>query len=238
MASALDNDARAHAKWRGPSDSMFDLSRTKNVIHIVLDGFQSDVFDDILREDRERLDKSFSGAVFFADHAGAFPTTIASIPAMLTGDTSYRNEQPLQSYFRDRFEHGSLFKSLRAAGYRVDNITTWQFEQFFGDPRLLDSAPVHGLSRVHSVCRLGACRSVVVPACASRPARGNLQRSEVASPASIRTTRHEHSPVSLGKRRRRSRRIRTAVDPGGGRPAVQVHARRHSPPAGRAQRKL
>jgi Sulfatase len=128
MASALDNDARAHAKWHGPLDSMFDLSRTKNVIHIVLDGFQSDVFDDILREDRERLDKSLSGAVFFADHAGAFPTTIASIPAMLTGDTSYRNEQPLQSYFRDRFEHGSLFKSLRAAGYRVDNITGWQYD--------------------------------------------------------------------------------------------------------------
>jgi hypothetical protein len=107
---------------------MFDLSRTKNVIHIVLDGFQSDVFEDILRDERERLDKSFTGAVFFADHAGAFPTTIASIPAMLTGDTSYRNEQPLQSYFRDRFENGSLFKSLRAAGYRVDNITGWPYD--------------------------------------------------------------------------------------------------------------
>jgi hypothetical protein len=128
LTSALGNDARAHAKWQGPSDSMFDLSRTKNVIHIVLDGFQSDVFDDILRDDRERLDNSFSGAIFFADHAGAFPTTIASIPAMLTGHTSYRNEQPLQSYFRDRFEDGSLFKSLRAEGYRVDNITGWQYD--------------------------------------------------------------------------------------------------------------
>lgn len=126
-ASAL-TESQAHAKWQGPSDSMFDLSRTKNVIHIVLDGFQSDVFDDILREDRERLDSSLAGAVFFADHAGAFPTTIASIPAMLTGDTSYRNDQPLQSYFRDRFEDGSLFKSLGAAGYRVDNITGWQYD--------------------------------------------------------------------------------------------------------------
>ena len=128
MASVVSRDAHAHAKWQGPSDTMFDLSRTRNVIHVVLDGFQSDVFDDILREDRERLDKSLSGAVFFADHAGAFPTTIASIPAMLTGDTSYRNERPLQDHFRDRFEDRSLFKSLRAAGYRVDNITTWQYD--------------------------------------------------------------------------------------------------------------
>lgn len=128
VTSALGNGARAHATWQGPLDSMFELSRTKNVIHIVLDGFQSDVFEDILLEDRERLDRSFSGAVFFADHAGAFPTTIASIPAMLTGETSYRNDRPLQSYFRDRFEHGSLFKSLRGAGYRVDNVTSWQYD--------------------------------------------------------------------------------------------------------------
>ena len=128
IVSVLDADVRSHAQWRGPSDSMFDLSRTKNVIHIVLDGFQSDAFDDLLRDDRDRLDRRFSGAVFFADHAGAFPTTIASIPAMLTGDTSYRNDRPLQSYLRDRFENGSLFKSLRHAGYRVDNITEWQFD--------------------------------------------------------------------------------------------------------------
>lgn len=126
MTSTLGADA--HAQWHGPSDSMFDLSRTKNVIHIVLDGFQSDTFDDILRDDRERLDRSFTGAVFFADHAGAFPTTIASIPAMLTGDTSYRNARPLQSHFRERFEGGSLFKSLRAVGYRVDNVTGWQYD--------------------------------------------------------------------------------------------------------------
>jgi hypothetical protein len=128
LASVLNSNGRTHAEWNGPSDSMFELSRTKNVIHIVLDGFQSDVFEDILRGDRERLDTSFAGAIFFADHAGAFPTTIASIPAMLTGQTSYKNDQPLQTYFRDRFEDGSLFKSLRAEGYRVDNITGWPYE--------------------------------------------------------------------------------------------------------------
>jgi hypothetical protein len=126
-ASAL-GDAGAHAKWKGPSDAMFDLSRTQNVIHLVVDGFQSDVFHDILQDNREELDRRFSGAIFFADHAGAFPTTIASIPAMLTGGSVYRNERPLQSYFRDRFEQGSLFKSLRTAGYRVDNITEWPYE--------------------------------------------------------------------------------------------------------------
>ena len=101
---------------------MFELSRTRNVIHIVLDAFQSDVFGEILAEERPLLDRSLSGAVFFANHTGAFPTTIASIPAMLTGKV-YRNDRPLQRYMRDILKEGSIFKSLRASGYRVDAAT-------------------------------------------------------------------------------------------------------------------
>jgi hypothetical protein len=109
------------AQWKGPADSMVELSRRQNIIHIVLDAFQSDLFDEILNEDRKALDESLSGAVFFADHAGAFPTTMVSIPAMLTG-TVYRQERPLPRYVREHFDKGSLFTSLRAHGYRVDNI--------------------------------------------------------------------------------------------------------------------
>jgi hypothetical protein len=60
--------------------------------------------------------------VFFANHSGAFPTTIASMPAMLTGKV-YRNDRPLQRYMRDVLKEGSIFKSLRASGYRVDAAT-------------------------------------------------------------------------------------------------------------------
>ena len=65
------------------------------------------------------LDRSLSGAVFFANHTGAFPTTIASIPAMLTGRV-YRNDRPLQRYIREILKETSIFKSLRASGYRAD----------------------------------------------------------------------------------------------------------------------
>ena len=122
IAATLQADARTTAEWKGPADSMFDLSRRQNIIHIVLDAFQSDFFAEILDEDRKELDRGLSGAVFFADHTAAFPTTMVSIPAMLTG-TLYRQEQPLPRYVREHFDRGSLFKSLRAAGYRVDNIS-------------------------------------------------------------------------------------------------------------------
>lgn len=122
MTSAIRAESPTPAKWQGPADSMFDLSKTRNVLHIVLDAFQSDVFDEILAEERPLLDRSWSGAVFFANHTGAFPTTIASMPAMLTGKV-YRNDQPLQRYRYDVLKEGSIFKSLRASGYRVDTAT-------------------------------------------------------------------------------------------------------------------
>ncbi len=126
-ASAVQADPRTRPEWNGPSDAMFELSRTRNVIHLVMDSFQSDLFAEILEEDRQTLDRSMSGAVFFANHTGAFPTTIVSIPAMLTG-TVYRNEMPLQHYNRDHFNDGSLYRSMRAAGYRVDSISEFQYD--------------------------------------------------------------------------------------------------------------
>jgi hypothetical protein len=138
-------DTTAAVEWKGPADSMFELSSRQNVIHIVLDGFQSELFHEILEEDRPTFDRSWSGAVFFADHAGAFPSTIVSIPAMLTG-TVYRNERDLQRYVRDHFDSGSLFKSLRAGGFRVDGIAGMQYDHnsatnFYRMPRPYVSYP-------------------------------------------------------------------------------------------------
>jgi len=122
VASGSQAEPRSADEWKGPAQSRFELSKTRNVIHIVLDAFQSDVFAEILEENRAALDRSLSGAVFFADHAGAFPTTMVSIPAMLSG-TVYRQEKPLPRYVREHFDSGSLFKTLRAQGYRIDNIS-------------------------------------------------------------------------------------------------------------------
>ena len=122
IISAVRADAGEPGKWQGPTETMFELSRTRNVIHVVLDAFQADVFGEILAEERPILDRSLSGAVFFANHIGAFPTTIVSIPAMLTGKV-YRNDRPLQRYVVDILNEGSIFKSLRESGYRVDAAT-------------------------------------------------------------------------------------------------------------------
>jgi hypothetical protein len=122
IMSVVRADAGEPGRWQGPTDTTFELSRTRNVIHVVLDAFQADIFGEILAEERPALDRSLSGAVFFANHIGAFPTTIVSIPAMLTGKV-YRNDRPLQRYVFEILKEGSIFTSLRASGYRVDAAT-------------------------------------------------------------------------------------------------------------------
>jgi hypothetical protein len=91
------------------------------------------------RSGKTAPDRQFSGFIYFEDHLGAFPTTMVSVPAMLTGRV-YRNQEPLQKYVREDFRNGSLFKTLRSGGYRVDSITEMPFDResatnFFPVPR-------------------------------------------------------------------------------------------------------
>ena len=47
-ASGGESDAAQRARWIEPPAAIYQFSATRNVIHIVLDEFQSDVFDEIL----------------------------------------------------------------------------------------------------------------------------------------------------------------------------------------------
>ena len=79
-------------RWSEPPEDIYALSRQHNVIHIVLDAFPSWIFAELMEQERSTFDRDFAGFSFFADHLGAFPTTRASMPAMLTG-MAYRNER-------------------------------------------------------------------------------------------------------------------------------------------------
>ncbi|HKY22374.1 MAG TPA: hypothetical protein VJM31_14260 [Vicinamibacterales bacterium] len=123
---------RAH--WMEPPPEIYQFSGTKNVIHIVLDEFQSDLFTDILQQDRDILDRQFSGFQYFEDHAGAFPTTSFSMPAMLTS-REYRNEKPAPEFVREAFKEASIFNKVSKAGYDVDAMSIVpiaSFEEWLG----------------------------------------------------------------------------------------------------------
>jgi hypothetical protein len=121
-------------RWVEPPAAIYQFSSAQNVIHIVLDEFQSDVFNDIFTQDRAALDRQFTGFHYFVDHAGSFPTTSFSMPAMLAAQ-EYRNQKPAPEFVREAFKQSSIFEKVARAGYDVDATTIVpvdSFEQWMG----------------------------------------------------------------------------------------------------------
>lgn len=100
------------------SDGMFTLSTEKNVIIILLDNFQADMFEEIIHEDPS-YKEMFDGFTFFPDTVGGYSTTTANIPLILTA-TYYNNSVPIMDFMENSYLSSSLLKSLKDEGYRVD----------------------------------------------------------------------------------------------------------------------
>jgi hypothetical protein len=111
-----------------PPEKIFQFSSKSNIIHIILDEFQSTVFKDIVDENPEHYEKALGGFTFFQDTTGEFPTTIMSIPAILGGGI-YNNNVPILSFIESAYKSRTISNALAAKGYEVD------FAAPFGWPR-------------------------------------------------------------------------------------------------------
>lgn len=105
------------------SHQMHRFSTTRNVLHIVADGVQTDVFRELLEQgsgkgiSRDSLD----GFVFYPQHLGAFPYTHMSVPAILSGrmyDNSVARERFLDQALGPR--SASLLNAAAANGFTID----------------------------------------------------------------------------------------------------------------------
>ena len=110
----------AETTWRLPPPEIYELSGTRNLIHIVLDTFPSPTFAGILNADRPAFDRDWPGFTFFANHLGAHRTTLGSMPAMLSG-VAFRNEMPFREF---RARHPSIFNVLGQQGYRLRSLAS------------------------------------------------------------------------------------------------------------------
>jgi len=126
LITALQNASRLLAKSESkPSVSalneIYRFSTRKNVLHIILDGFQSDVFEEIIDsgEDGKRLTSKLKGFVFFKEHLGIFPYTHMSVPAILSGEI-YRNHIPKDEFLKNTLGGKTLLNAAHKAGYEVD----------------------------------------------------------------------------------------------------------------------
>lgn len=73
-------------------------------------------------EDAEEYRELFGGGfTFYPDTLGAYPTTKAAVPHILTG-AWYYNEKPYAEYIQDAYRNSPILESLRANNFRWDCI--------------------------------------------------------------------------------------------------------------------
>lgn len=99
-------------------ETMFEFSKEQNVIILVLDAFQSDVFQEIIDEDDEYR-KTFDGFIYYRDAVGGYPWTYPSVTFILTGEY-YDNSVPIQNFIKNAFLNDSITRVLKENDYRVD----------------------------------------------------------------------------------------------------------------------
>jgi hypothetical protein len=102
------------------ADAMTRFSGQKNVVHIVMDGFQSDIFEQII-DDPTNADirKQLQGFTLFPDNLGAYPYTQMTVPAMLSGRL-YRNNVPVADFLDNVFSGDTILNAAFDAGFEVD----------------------------------------------------------------------------------------------------------------------
>jgi hypothetical protein len=105
-------------RYNFDASRQFSFSSERNVVVIVLDAFQSDVFQRILAEDY-RWSERLEGFTFFRNALAGYAKTYPSLALMLGGDW-YDNDRPLQAHIRQSFRDDSVPALLRKAGWHVD----------------------------------------------------------------------------------------------------------------------
>src|SRR4030042_21371 len=104
-----------------PPKEIFEFSSQQNIIQFILDGFQSNIFEEIMAEDFDRYSTSLEGFTFFREAMGSFPTTYMSVPAFLSGKI-YKNNVPMRRFVNAVNRGKTIFNVLHDSGYETDIV--------------------------------------------------------------------------------------------------------------------
>lgn len=95
-----------------------NFSSDKNIIVLVLDEVQSDIFYEIIKEDKY-YKNIFDGFVYYPDAVSGYPFTVPSIPLILSGQY-YDNTELFSEYVKRAYLENSFLRYLVDANFKVE----------------------------------------------------------------------------------------------------------------------
>lgn len=165
---ALTQAARTAAPYTvQPSREVYAFSGRGDVLVIVLDALQSDLFQELLAR-RPMLRQAFDGFVVYPRAVGVAASTHLSMPAIHGGQV-YRDGKSIRSLYDGAVREGSFLAALADGGYAVTLVnpildTCPRGAAWCGHQTTLLDGHVAAYGREFAVLmKLGAARSVPTP---------------------------------------------------------------------------
>jgi len=103
------------------SQKLYEFSTDTNVIIIILDTYQSDIFQEIINED-EKYKDMFDGFTYYRNSVGGFPTSYPSVILILSGKY-YNNSVPIKDFIKNTTLDNSIPVVLKQNGFRTSIST-------------------------------------------------------------------------------------------------------------------
>lgn len=91
------------------------FSPEKNMLMVLLDGMQADVFEDVLAENKD-IAAAFEGFTHYPDASGVAMTTYLTVPAIHSG-IPYKPGLSIKTWYKEGVVEGSFLNLLTDAGY-------------------------------------------------------------------------------------------------------------------------
>lgn len=116
-------------KYISISKGRWDYSSEENYIILLLDNFDSRLFDDLLAgEEQDEVEQIFEDFIYFEDAKGFYEYTKYAVPQILTGER-FLNQQEYADYLDGAYENSSFLDSLQEQKYRLKIHTTADIPQ-------------------------------------------------------------------------------------------------------------
>jgi hypothetical protein len=122
VKSAPERELSTVTSYSIDEKEKYTFSKTLNVVLIVLDAFQADIFQEIVEADKS-YSATFDGFVYYRNALSASNYTELAVPGLLTGQL-YDNSIPKAQFLKQSFQEWSIFHTLKQHAFIV-SIFPW-----------------------------------------------------------------------------------------------------------------
>lgn len=117
IQAAIRDHQQGFLGYQEAKEALGSFSKKKNMLVIMLDAFQSDFFQEILKR-RPTWAAEFSGFTYYPHAAAVGPVTYLSMPSIHSGRV-YTSKENVAQFYKEEVENKSFMKELQNNGYRA-----------------------------------------------------------------------------------------------------------------------